>query len=73
MDCQPSILAEVPRHADFLFLVRRAAVSAAQGVKQLSGVPCTEHLLVGLGPYLVVELGLEMSGRSRSAALSMFA
>jgi len=62
MTSQPSILADVPRHASFLFLDVRAGVDAVVATRQLGAVPHPSHLLVGLGSTLLASLGAQIPG-----------
>lgn len=62
MTAQPSILADVPRHAAFLFLDRASQASAATVIEQLAAHTHADHLLIGLGSTLLASLEVEIPG-----------
>ena len=62
MTSQPSILADVPRHAAFLFLSLRADATPQGGRHQLAQLPHSEHLLVGLGSTFLAHFRAEIPG-----------
>ncbi|MFT5456339.1 MAG: putative iron-dependent peroxidase [Myxococcota bacterium] len=62
MTPQPTVLADVPRCASFLFIATRPMQSPRDALDALAGPPLPEGVLVGLGPSLLTSMERTIPG-----------